>query len=210
MYSACFLFIIFPTLLTLINGPSFIVGIPSPERVDLLHSASVPEIFGKIPRLESVPKPADSGSTSNRKTLQPHFQRTHLQAVRRSPVNGHPQGIVQPVGSLLKALPHGWLMKFNFSDSGIAVQVAAAYLEDFYLKLLEHLVLYANPSDAMQTLSLVVHDLCLDFEAGGPVISRDIVQAFVQSMMNATRRGFTGIYTAIFCKLSFRSHIFLS
>lgn len=146
--------------------------------------------------------PAESDFTRKRQRLQPYVWRSQPGAVRgRSFLRGRddrlPPNTVQPTGGIMKALPDGWLMTFIWAELGIAVEVAAALLQDFYENVLERLEPLVNPWDTMQTLSLKIHDLCLDFASDSPAISWDTVRSFVTCMLDATRRGFAGRFFAV-------------
>ncbi len=161
-----------------------------------------PATLANIPTSVSVNSPADLGAARQGRSQDSYSQRSHsspvhVKAYPRSSLPRNPPGPPQlPPGNLI-GLGNDWLMRFLWADSGIPVQIASVLLEDFYLKVLERLDLYANPTDAMQALTLRIHDLHLVFDCDTRAISWGFVRSFVTGMLRFTRSGFTGKFLAL-------------
>lgn len=109
----------------------------------------------------------------------------------------HPPGTVQnPPGNLV-VLAGGWVMRFFWVELGIPIQAASELLQAFFQQLLEWTEPLADVGDAMETISLKVYNLSLDFECESAVITWDFIRDFVARMLYATRRGFTGQFYAM-------------
>ncbi|KAL6715126.1 hypothetical protein ACLMJK_007388 [Lecanora helva] len=100
--------------------------------------------------------------------------------------------------------PHGtvatvvgaWSMRFGYMDFIAPTQLVSNVLYTFYQRLLELAELHADAADAMDTISLGLHYLSLDFECDSAAISWDFIKSFVLRMLDATARGFTSRFLA--------------
>ena len=94
-------------------------------------------------------------------------------------------------------LNNGWRMNFLRIDSGLPVSIASALLEDFYERVLAHIHQFTTTVASLRVVSVHVLDLYLEFSCLSDEVSWDFIEAFVATMLDATRRGFTGRFKAV-------------
>ena len=97
----------------------------------------------------------------------------------------------------MHVLNNGWRMKFLRIDSGLPLSIASALLEDFYERVLAHVHQFAITVAPLRVVSVHVLDLYLEFWCDSGEVSWDFIEAFVTTMLDATRRGFTGKFEAV-------------
>lgn len=100
-------------------------------------------------------------------------------------------------GDDIHFLNNGWIIKFLSFDSGLPISIASTLLEDFYARVLERVHDFATTMNPLKTVSLVVHDLHLDFVCDSVEVSWDFIEEFINAMLRATRKGFVGKFTAV-------------